>query len=124
MASTKKSSSVIDKRDLRNIFNIFRKNWYVFFIFIVPAYFLAYNVIHKSTYYYQATASVLLKSNSEGSFQETLLKGLGINPTYENTSSEMRVVNSSPIVERTFRMHEKREAVFKNLRFNGLWLPL
>ena len=98
-----KSNTIIDKEDLRKSILFFLRNWYLFVIFIIISVVAAKFYVHKSTSIYAASISLLLEPQDNYDLRSAVLEGLGVNPSYESITNEMRVVRSTQLVEETLK---------------------
>ena len=97
----KKQSPLVDKTDVMNLVAILRKNWYVFVFFIGIALLYANITIQKATNIYKVSTSVLLKTEQGQNLADEVVKGLGINRRSEDIANEIRIINSTNVIERT-----------------------
>ena len=72
------------------------RNWYWFLLCMAVALGLAFLKVKKTPPVYQRTASILIKSNDQGSMDQTL-RELGVGQTPANLVNEMLMMNTSLI---------------------------
>lgn len=77
-------------------------NWYLIFFIPTVAFTVSYIYTHRIPDIYAAKAQILLKSNETYDYQQQIYRGLGFNSkyaSYEETASQMRIINSSNLIE-------------------------
>ena len=74
--SKSESNSIIDERDIRGLFKILRKNWYVFVLFVLASLAFSALVIYKSTTIYATQTTLLLQGDQSYSMKGAVLSGL------------------------------------------------
>jgi len=99
----KKSSSLIDEKDVRGILKAIKKNWYFFIVFIGAAFVIAKVYIHKIESVYAAEVSIILDEEKKEDLRTAILYDLGVNTSYQNINNEMRKMQSSPIIQKTLK---------------------
>ncbi|MEW6470009.1 MAG: polysaccharide biosynthesis tyrosine autokinase [Bacteroidota bacterium] len=101
----KKDSSIITVEDLKKLWSIIKKNWWIPLIFSFFASILAYLYVHKQTEIFSASTQLLLKSNDQyipsSVINETYNSYYGSAQTYIDNSNEMRVIKSFNLIEKT-----------------------
>jgi tyrosine-protein kinase Etk/Wzc len=98
----KKSAALISNNDLKAVWRIFSKNWYIPLIVIPIFYLIGYFYIYKLTNVYQASVE-LLKTN-DTYYQNNLITDQGFygsNKTFVDNSNEIRIVRSYDLMKET-----------------------
>lgn len=96
-----KNTTIIDERDIKGIIKLLRINWYVFLIFIMIGAIVANFIIHKSTTVYLVSTTLLLKNSEDYNLKDAILQGLGATPQYDDVENDIRIIKSTPIIEKT-----------------------
>ncbi|MDQ3190824.1 MAG: polysaccharide biosynthesis tyrosine autokinase [Bacteroidota bacterium] len=99
--SPKTSSSIIDTKDLNQIWKIFLNNWYIILAFVLLSGSIAYIYTYKLTDIYAGSTQILIKSSETYDYQNQIYKGLGYYGAYEDISNQKRVITSYNLVEKT-----------------------
>ena len=81
---------------VKDILSLLLRNWYWFLLCMVIALGLGFLKVKKTPPLYQRTASILIKSNDQGSTDQTL-RELGVAQTPANLVNEMLMMNTSII---------------------------
>ncbi len=108
MSIKSSSNNIIDAADVKKIWQLFSKYWYIYLGFILIAGAVSIFIIHKSTTIYQAKITVLLESEEESNIQENVLGGLMGRSFYQyrfNTfneiANEKRIIKSTNLINQT-----------------------
>ena len=99
--SSKNTGSIIDTQDLKQLWKVFSKNWYIVFAFAAVAAAIAYLYAYKLTDIYAGRTQILIKSAETYDYQSQLYSGLGYFGAYEDISNQQRVITSYNLVEKT-----------------------
>lgn len=95
------SNSIIDEKDIRGLFKILRKNWYVIILFLLASLAFSALVIHKSTTIYATQTTLLLQGDQSYSMKGAVLSGLGIEANWVNVDNEVQIIKSLPLIEKS-----------------------
>ena len=98
----KNTNSIINTNDLKLIWRIFSKNWYIPILFGAIFYLVAYFYTYKLTNTYQASVE-LLKSN-DNYYKDNLVSDqgyYGVKNSYVDNSNEIRIVKSYDLMKET-----------------------
>lgn len=102
VCGTKKGASLVTGNDLKVIWRIFSKNWYIPLVFVPLFFLLGYFYIYKLTNVYQASVE-LLKSN-DTYYKDNLVSDQGFygnNKSYVDNSNEIRIIKSFDLMKET-----------------------
>ncbi len=98
----KKSNALISNNDIKTVWGIVSKNWYIPVIIIPIFYLIGYFYIYKLINVYQASVE-LLKSN-DTYYKDNLVSDQGFygsNKTFVDNSNEIRIVKSYDLMKET-----------------------
>jgi capsular exopolysaccharide synthesis family protein len=95
-----KSNSIIDSKDLIQIWKLFLKNWYIIFGLMAIAATGAYFYTYKLTDIYAGRTQILIKSAETYDYQSQMYRGLGYYGFYEDITNQQRVITSYDIVSK------------------------
>nr|MBA3901252.1 polysaccharide biosynthesis tyrosine autokinase [Bacteroidota bacterium] len=96
----KNTGNIIDVNDLKLIWKVFAKNWYIIAALVIASAAIAYIYTYKLTDIYAGSTQILLKSADTYDYQSQLYKGLGYYGAYEDISNQQRVITSYNLIER------------------------
>lgn len=119
-------TNILEIEDLKKVVKIFTSNWYWFVLFPAISYAIAYFYTHRLTDIYAAQTQILLKSDEV--FRYSQGGKTDIYSSFENTSSQMRVLKSSDLIEKAIAKMDidvsyyiigrvKVSEVYKNMPF-------
>jgi uncharacterized protein involved in exopolysaccharide biosynthesis len=110
----KNTNSIINSNDLKLIWRIFIKNWYIPIILVTIFYLAAYFYTYKLTNVYQASVE-LLKVN-DNFYKDNLVSDegyYGVKNSYVDNSNEIRIVKSYDIMKETvMKLKDKVEVSY------------
>jgi len=95
---TSKNISIIDEEDIKNLWKIFRRNWYYFVILPLLALIAAKIYIYSTTNISAASITILFNPDNSSDISEVILRGLGVQSRNKNIANEMYVLTSSSLV--------------------------
>jgi capsular exopolysaccharide synthesis family protein len=135
MPVEKRKVSIIDMDDLRSVWNIFSKNWYVFLIFVSFSAVLSYFYTYKLSSVYAAKSQILLKNDETYDYQNSLYSGLGYYQAYQDNSNQIKVITSNDLISKTLSKIKvdisyyivgrvKTTEVYESMPFNFVIKPL
>ena len=110
--TARNTAPIVDKKDLLNLIRIFAKNWYILIFFIGVALIYANILIQQSTNIHKLTTTVLLKTEFGDNLSDEVIKGLGISRKSEDIANELRIINSSEVVEKTVNKMQMEVSYF------------
>lgn len=95
-------NSLIDVNDIKTVWLIFVKNWYIVLGFVLIAGLIAYLYSYKLTNVYAARTQLLVKSTDEYNPQSLITDSYYGNTykTYIDNSNELRVIRSYDLIEK------------------------
>src|ERR1051326_583971 len=100
-----KQSSIITLQDIKRLWNIVRKNWWIVVLFLALALVLANIYLYKQTVIYSASTQILLKSNDQYNPSSVISDNYsyygGTSRTFVDNSNEKRVIKSFNLIEKT-----------------------
>lgn len=99
--SAKSTGSIIDPQDLKQVWKVFSKNWYIIIIFVMISAAIAYVYTYKLTDVYAGSTQILIKSSETYDYQNQIYKGLGYYGAYEDISNQQRVITSYNLIDKT-----------------------
>ncbi len=87
--------------DLNRIIHLLQRNWY-FFLISFPLCFGAVYTYHRYTIpVYKASATILLKSADQSSFQRSdLIEGFGLSPEVKNIENQTFIIRSKKLIKK------------------------
>ncbi len=94
------SNAIIDEKDLKSIWKLFRKNWYILAVSIILAIIAANINIHRVTTIYGAKIRIIFNANNTNDLEGAILRGLGVKPRNENMANEMYIIGSLSLLEK------------------------
>lgn len=94
-------NQIIGVDDLRSIWRVFIKNWYIILLFLLVGYVLSYVYLYKKPNVYAAQSQILLKSDGTYDYQDQIYKGLGYYDYYQDNINQIRVLTSNDIIQKT-----------------------
>jgi tyrosine-protein kinase Etk/Wzc len=104
MATPKSKSSVLDLNDLKIIWRIVAKNWYIIVIFLSLSYVASLFYEYKLTNVYGVKTQILLKSFEEYNPSAIISDNQGgLYKSYVDNSNEIRVIRSYDLVEQAIQ---------------------
>lgn len=93
-----KNKQIINPSDIKFIFKIIRKNWYLPILFCFLAWAIAFVYVHKLVDIYGAKTQILLNTNE--TFQQKSVIGFDYG-AYQEISNQMKVIKSTDIIKAT-----------------------
>ncbi len=97
-----RSSAILDANDIKNLWRIVTKNWYVLVICLSLSFAGAYFYTYRLTDIYAATMQILLKSNDVYDSKSIISSGSGYNfKDYTDNYNAMRVIKSYDLIRKT-----------------------
>lgn len=99
--STKKNSALIETADLKLIWRIISRNWFIPLIFVAIAYLVGYFYTYKLTNIYEVSTQLQIKSSDV--YAQNVISETGYNNSYQSyidNSTEMKVIQSFDLVKR------------------------
>ncbi|HET6244701.1 MAG: polysaccharide biosynthesis tyrosine autokinase [Bacteroidetes bacterium] len=93
--------SIIDSKDLKQVWKVFIENWYIMLLFVLISASIAYIYTYKLTDVFAGRTQILIKSSETYDYQNQLYKGLGYYGAYEDISNQKRVITSYNLIEQT-----------------------
>lgn len=97
---TQRGNSIIDIQDVKNIWRIFTKNWYIIGSLILVSYILSQIYTYKISKTYAAKTQILLKSEDIYDYQTQLYKSIGYYESYQDVANQKRVVTSTNLIQK------------------------
>jgi capsular exopolysaccharide synthesis family protein len=99
--SDKKKASIIELEDLRSIYKLFSKNWYIILLLVFVSSILSYFYTYKLADIYAVKAQILLKSDDQTyDYQNQMYKGLGFYQPYQDNDNQIRVLTSNDLIKK------------------------
>ncbi|MFL5753817.1 MAG: GumC family protein [Bacteroidia bacterium] len=99
--NTKKNNALIDTSDLKLVWRIVSRNWYIPIIFVVVAYLIGYFYTYKLTNIYAISTQLQIKSN-DVYYQQNVISEVGRGNSYQtyiDNSTQMKVIQSYDLVK-------------------------
>lgn len=135
MSVEKKKVSIIDMDDLRSVWNIFSKNWYILLILVSLSAILSYFYTYKLSSVYAAKSQILLKNDETYDYQNSLYSGLGYYHAYQDNSNQIKVITSNDLISKALSKVKidisyyivgrvKTTEVYESMPFNFVIKPL
>lgn len=93
--------NIFDPEDLKAVWKIFSKNFWLFILIPGLFAFVSYFYTHKLTRVFGSRTQILLKSNEIYDYQNPLNKGLGYYGIYGDISNQIRVIQSYDLIKKT-----------------------
>jgi hypothetical protein len=110
----KKNTALITSNDLKTVWRIVSKNWYIPLIVVFISYLIGYFYIYKLTNVYQASVE-LLKTN-DTYYKDNLVSDQGFygtHKTFVDNSNEIRIVKSYDLMKETvLKLKDKVEVSY------------
>ncbi len=97
----KQAGNIVDKQDIRNTLNKVLKYWYWIALFLMISIAVAFLYLRRSTVYYGASTSILVKPQENAikdAFQSSFM---GSSMASEDVYNEMQILKSSRLIEET-----------------------
>ncbi|RMG76210.1 MAG: hypothetical protein D6707_12580, partial [Bacteroidetes bacterium] len=98
-----KNKSLIDLSDIRKLFKIIFKNWYLLLGLPIVAAVIANLYTHRLTDYYGAKSQILLKSQEVYDYQSQMFRSLGYYEAYQDVTNQIRVITSYDLIDETLK---------------------
>ncbi len=117
-----KPGSVLDKSDAFDpivLLQLFLRNWYIFLVVIVVAFFAArYYISHTLPIYRTSVTLLINETDDRGIMDNTyLLQGFGLPVAMRNLENQIQILKSGSLVEQTLKeLPFETEYYFKTIR--------
>lgn len=92
------NSAILDQNDIKKSLVLVLKNWYWFLIFMSLSIAGSIFFLYKSTNYYGASATILVKAQ-KNAFKDALSDQLPVGPKKEDLANEKMIITSTKLVE-------------------------
>ncbi|MEY4110215.1 MAG: protein involved in gliding motility EpsB [Bacteroidota bacterium] len=100
--SQTRSSAILDVNDIKNLWRIISKNWFIIITCLGLSFACAYLYTYRLTDIYAATTQILLKSNDVYDSKSIISSGNGYNfKDYTDNYNAMRVIRSYDLIRKT-----------------------
>lgn len=103
MASPRNKSSIIELNDIKALWRVVAKNWYIVLIFLVLSYVISVFYAYRLTNVYAASTQILLKSFDEYNPGSVISDQGSVYKLYVDNSNEKRIIQSRDLIQQTVK---------------------